>query len=147
MSQASLIPNAPSVIPQAVPQLTPFLPQSMNFTKGITGAMNFPAARGSNTPIFDEDEDVFYIKSVDVYGNTKPIRVFDYKERVSEPDQSQTNSNQMTEEIDQLKTDLSDLKEEIAKLTAAMNSAQSSNHNSNSNQRSYNNRKENRNNG
>lgn len=157
MSQASLINKQimqpRPIVPQAAPLVTPLLPQDLSFAKGITGALNFPAARGSRVTIFDEDEDVFYIKSVDVYGNTNPIRVFDYKERVPESAQNSSNQEAQTktnEEINQLKTELSDLKEQLSNLTKLLSNQhnnqpidQGNQNSNNSNRKNY--RKENRN--
>lgn len=166
MSQASLIntqimqpiTQPRPIVPQPAPLVTPLLPQDLSFTKGITGALNFPAARGSRVTIFDEDEDVFYIKSVDVYGNTNPIRVFDYKERVPESAQNSSNQESQTqtnEEIDQLKTELSDLKGQLSELTKLLSNQHNnqpidqgnpnSNNSNNSNPNRKNYRKENRN--
>lgn len=40
---------------------------------------------GQSAFIMDRESDTFYIKTVDNLGMAKPLRIFDYKERLPEP--------------------------------------------------------------
>lgn len=57
----------------------------LNKAKGLEAAKVFPCGSSSTIPIFDEDEDVFYIKTTDAIGNVTSVRVFEYKEKVILP--------------------------------------------------------------
>lgn len=124
-------------VPPYYNPLTPLMPQGMIWAKGKTEAMNYPMARGTTLPIFDSnEEDIFYVKTVDVYGNTQPLRVFKYEEISStEETVAPVEPSVTTEEFNALKEQLSSLQEEIKKLS----------HNNDVKRQPY--RKENRNNG
>ena len=119
--------------------ITPMMPQGMIWAKGKGEAMNYPMARGTTLPIFDSEDDVFYVKAVDVYGNTQPLRTFKYEELTSQTDDTQSSSTSQVslEEFNSLKSEIEELKEVLVKMTAQ--------NNSNDNRKPY--RKESRNNG
>ena len=129
-------PNQTGVPPYYNP-LTPLMPQGMVWAKGKTEAMNYPMARGTTLPIFDSnEEDVFYIKTVDVYGNTQPLRVFKYEEVTNGEETAQPEAQSVSsDESNALKEQLEAMQEEIKKLS----------HNNDVKRQPY--RKENRNNG
>lgn len=111
-------------------------PSGMVWVKNKTEAMNYPMARGTTLPIFDQNEDdIFYVKSVDVYGNTQPLRVFKYEEIVQPVEVSSEGVS--TEEFNSLKEEIAGLKEELKKALSSQNNDYKKN----------NYRKENRNNG
>ena len=51
--------------------------------KGFEGAKAYPLGANCRVPLFDEDKDIFYIKSTDENGFPS-LRTFDYKERIVE---------------------------------------------------------------
>lgn len=59
--------------------------QQLNEANGLEEATNFPAGPNSKLAIFDKNDDVFYIKQTDGYGNVVYVRTFEYKERVQKP--------------------------------------------------------------
>lgn len=54
-------------------------------TKGFEGAKSYPLGPNSRVALFDDSENVFYVKSTDENG-FPTIRVFDYTERLPEED-------------------------------------------------------------
>ena len=63
----------------------PFTVSGMNWSQGESGAKAYPVAPGNTVPIFDSEEQVIYIKSVDVMGRPLPLKVLEYTERTNEP--------------------------------------------------------------
>jgi len=57
---------------------------TMNWCCGEAGAKSYPVAPGNTVPIFDSEDQTFYIKSVDVMGKPLPLKVYDYIERCTE---------------------------------------------------------------
>lgn len=64
-------------MPQPAAQGTPI------WVQGEGGAKSFLVAPGQSLILMDSEAEVFYIKSTDASGVPLPLRVFDYKERVS----------------------------------------------------------------
>lgn len=60
----------------------------INWCQGIAGAKSYPVAPGQSVMLMDSEGDVFYIKSADASGVPQPLRIFDFKERKPESDQS-----------------------------------------------------------
>lgn len=107
-----------SIAPSYLNSMAPMMPQGMIWVKDKNEAMNYPMPRGTILPIFDQNEDnIFYVKSVDVYGNTQPLRSFKYEE-ITQSEDGTTSSKQTVsvEEFNELKEQLSSLQEEIKKL-------------------------------
>ena len=50
--------------------------------RGEAGANSYPVAPGYSVPLFDKDEQRFFIKSVDISGMPMPLREFKYEEVV-----------------------------------------------------------------
>lgn len=58
----------------------------LNKANGIDEAKAFPCGPNCTIPIFDSDQDTFYIKTTDAFGNTSSFRIFDgFTERVQLP--------------------------------------------------------------
>ena len=107
----------PGVNPYYNP-ITPLIPQGMVWVKDKNEAMNYPMARGTTLPIFDSNEDdIFYVKSVDVYGNTQPLRKFRYEEITDENQTASPNPAVSVDDFNSLKDQISVLQEEIKKLS------------------------------
>jgi len=51
--------------------------------KGIEGAKAYPIGANCRVPLFDENENIFYVKTTDENGFPS-IRIFDYTERIQE---------------------------------------------------------------
>lgn len=71
----------------------------LNKAKGIEGARSFQTGMNSTVPIFDEDEDVFYIKTTDTFGNITSLRKFNFTEEIQLPpiDNRYATVEQLTE--------------------------------------------------
>ena len=65
-------------------QQTPMV-NTINWCQGESGAKSCPVAPGNTVPIFDSEDNVIYIKSVDVMGRPLPLKVLEYTERTTEP--------------------------------------------------------------
>lgn len=55
------------------------------WVQGEAGARSYMVAPGASVLLMDSDSEAFYIKSADPSGMPMPLRIFDYKERVSKP--------------------------------------------------------------
>lgn len=67
-------------------QTTTTVPQPQLFwVNGTEEAERFVVPPGQSAFIMDRESDTFYIKTVDNLGMAKPLRIFDYKERLPEP--------------------------------------------------------------
>lgn len=55
------------------------------WVQGEAGARSYMVAPGASVLLMDSDSEAFYIKSADPSGMPMPLRIFDYKERVSQP--------------------------------------------------------------
>lgn len=64
--------------------VTPPQPQLV-WVNGTEEAERFVVPPGQSAFIMDRESDTFYIKTVDNLGMAKPLRIFDYKERLPEP--------------------------------------------------------------
>ena len=96
----------------------------LNKTKGIEGARAFQTGMNSTVAIFDENEDVFYIKTTDSFGNIMSLRKFNFTEEVQ---LTPIDSRYVT--VDQFEKFKDELKEDI---TNAVKSVQQSSNNSKS---------------
>ena len=67
-----------NTVPQQAPQQ--YQPIGMIWVKGLNGANDYPVARGATLALFDQDDERFYIKSVDMYTNQQTVRAFSYEE-------------------------------------------------------------------
>lgn len=55
----------------------------ITWVQGEAGAKSAFVKPGKSKLLVDSEDDVFYIKSVDISGMPLPLRVFDYKERIN----------------------------------------------------------------
>lgn len=53
----------------------------MIWVQGENSAKAYPVSAGNSIPLFDSENPVIYIKSVDQSGMPLPLRIFDYTER------------------------------------------------------------------
>ena len=117
MAINSLLPQPQTFVNPQSNLVTPMMPGNMAWAKGKNEAMNYPLARGTTLPIFDaNEEDIFYLKSVDVYGNTHPLRKFRYEEITEEENVASSQTGVSAEEFNSLKDQIGALQEEIKKL-------------------------------
>lgn len=66
------------------------------WVQGESGAKSFIVSPGQTVLLMDSESNVFYIKSSDNSGMPMPLRVFDYKERITQ--KPETNQNYITRE-------------------------------------------------
>lgn len=57
----------------------------ITWVQGEASAKAFPVGAGQSVLLMDSEESVFYIKSTDQSGMPQPLRIYDYKERNSQP--------------------------------------------------------------
>ena len=61
--------------------ITPLIePQNAIMVHGVEGARNFNVPKGSLVPLFDDEEDVFYIKTTDLDGMHQRIKKYRFYE-------------------------------------------------------------------
>lgn len=82
--------RAQQYVPQMNAMQTPQIPQAQQATQGTpiwvqgeAGAKSFLVAPGQSLILMDSEAEVFYIKATDQSGVPLPLRIFDYKERLS----------------------------------------------------------------
>lgn len=123
MAPNNFMPNNASLNMPYSGLMTPMMPQGMYWVKGKAEATNFPMARGTTLPIFDSEDDIFYVKNVDVYGNTQPLRVFRYEE-ITQADESSNKTEPVVslEDYNSLKNEITDLKGDISELKKLLQS-------------------------
>lgn len=80
---------------------------------GLNAAKNYHVAPNESIPLWDQEEQVIYLKSADASG-MPTIKILDYTIRESQP-LIQNEANFAT------KDDLAEIKAEIAKLTESLN--------------------------
>ena len=59
--------------------------QKLSEAADINEAKSYVIGMNSTVPIFDKNEDVFYLKSTDIYGNVTSFRKFRYTEEIEKP--------------------------------------------------------------
>lgn len=89
----------------------------MRFVDGIEQVYSYYVSPGSNAHFFDRNKQSFYIKTVDATGNVMPIREFEFKEVIHEPEPT-LNSGITLDQISQLFDE---------KIEAALNKRQNQN--------------------
>lgn len=67
------------------------------WVQGIEGAKAYPVLPGGAVVLWDTEQNVVYVKIVDMSGIPQPIRTFEYNERVDTQQQSE-NKGYVTEE-------------------------------------------------
>ena len=79
------------------PAPTPQPPQSnggINWVQGEAGAKAWFVAPGNTVLLMDSDGSSFYLKTADASGMPQPLRIFDYKERLSNGRQNASESRE-----------------------------------------------------
>lgn len=110
-----MAPNNAAPFATPYPFLNPSVSTSqtgMLFVKDENEALNYPSLRGSMVPLFDSREGVnqFYIKTVDMAGNIKPLQIFKYEEITPKADSS-APTPVSAEEFNSLKSELAEIKQ------------------------------------
>jgi hypothetical protein len=104
-------------------------PQQNNSLAWIQGgeasANAYPVAPGMRMWLFDRDEPIFFIKTMDNSGMPQPLRIFDYKERTANTPSNSVVQTQPTENTDYVsRSEFDAFKSEI---TQAIKQRQNSN--------------------
>lgn len=90
--------------------------QPINWVSGEAGAKSWIMGKGETVLLMDSESQVFYLKSTDQTGMPMPLRVFEYKERVTEAMQNNVmtaNNEYVTrQEYDELKAIVNSLKKD-----------------------------------
>lgn len=94
------------------------------WVQGEAGAKSFLVAPGQSLILMDSEADVFYIKASDAAGMPQPLRIFDYKERVTgaarpvQAAQTQMEQYVTRAEYDAVLTKLADITAKLNAMTA-----------------------------
>lgn len=84
----------------------------ITWVQGENAAKSFPVAAGQSVLLMDSENPVMYIKSTDQSGMPLPLRIFDYTERVTKP-QEETKVNPKPEADYVTKPEFDKFKEEM----------------------------------
>lgn len=87
------------------------------WVQGEAGAKSYLVAPGQSLILMDSEAEVFYIKSTDASGVPQPLRVFDYKERITGINRP-VQAAQMPQEQYVTRAEFDALAAKIAELTA-----------------------------
>ena len=88
------------------PYYNPYLsPSSVIWVQGLAGAQGYAVAPGQTVPLFDSDEQIIYLKSVDMAGRPS-MKTLDYTIR-----EDAVKENYVTK--DELEKMIKDLKESL----------------------------------
>lgn len=94
----------------------PRVNQPINWVSGEAGAKSWIMGKGETVLLMDSESQVFYLKSTDQTGMPMPLRIFDYKERVTEAPQNmvmaQSNEYVTRQEYNELKALVNSLKKD-----------------------------------
>ena len=120
-----MTPNMTAPFASPYPYLNPVpsaSPTGMVFVKDENEALNYPSLRGSMVALFDQREDVkqFYVKTVDMAGNIKPLQTFRYEEITPNAEVS-TSGSVSIEEFNSLKNELDEIKQLLTEQTHSKN--------------------------
>lgn len=87
--QLAQLRSNPAMAQQQQPMQTAQQPQATSngilWCQGEESAKGWMVAPGNTVLLMDSDGSCFYLKSVDASGMPQPLRIFDYKERVTAP--------------------------------------------------------------
>lgn len=86
MSYQPVYPQYNNYIPQPTQQQND---NGILWVQGEAGAKSWAVAPGKSVMLMDSESNTFYIKSSDQSGMPMPLRIFDYTERNSQPQQNQ----------------------------------------------------------
>lgn len=65
---------------------------------GEAGANRYPVTPGNSVPLFDKNEQRFFIKTVDISGMPQPLREFKYEEVIKNPQQEVSTVDYVTKQ-------------------------------------------------
>ena len=82
------------------------------WVQGEAGAKSYLVGAGQSVLLMDSEKNTFYIKSTDMSGMPQPLRVFDYTERVGQPESHAQAALQDYVTRDELNRRLAELKGE-----------------------------------
>ena len=109
--------------PQMTQMTQPVNDTGILWVQGEAGAKSWAVAPGKSVMLMDSESNTFYIKSSDNSGMPMPLRIFDYKERTAQTQQTPAIQHQ---EIDTSKfvtwEDLDKKLEELIKSKVEVNS-------------------------
>lgn len=60
----------------------------INWVQGEAAAKAFPVGAGQSVLLMDSEDSVMYIKSMDASGMPHPLRIFEYKERLTQKNEA-----------------------------------------------------------
>lgn len=72
------------------------------WVQGIEGAKAYPVLPGGAVVLWDTEQNVEYVKIVDMSGIPQPIRTFEYNERVDTQQQSENNGYVTEEKLNEI---------------------------------------------
>ena len=84
-------------------QYQPQYNSSIIWVQGIESAKAYPVAPGNSILLMDSETEQFYIKSADVNGMPKPLRIFSYEELKENTTKSNSDNFITRDEFDELK--------------------------------------------
>lgn len=70
------------------------------FVHGLAGAQNHPVGPGQKVMLFDDTEDVLYVKQADQNGYVLPIETYDLVRREPAPDKQYVTKSELEEILD-----------------------------------------------
>lgn len=76
-------PGYAAAAPQPTQQTPPPTQGSFQWVKSVDEVNDYLMAPNTSAMFFDSNAKCFYVKTVDSLGMAQPLRIFDYKERVS----------------------------------------------------------------
>lgn len=65
---------------------------------GEAGANRYPVASGNSVPLFDKNEQRFFVKTVDISGMPQPLREFKYEEVIKTPQPEMLSNDYITKQ-------------------------------------------------
>lgn len=100
---------------------------------GEAGANRYPVTPGNSVPLFDKNEQRFFIKTVDISGMPQPLREFKYEEVIKTPQPEVSTADFVTkQELDEFQIAITTKMDEIMQKYLS-NQNQSNNRNNKNN--------------
>ena len=100
---------------------------------GEAGANRYPVAPGNSVPLFDKNEQRFFIKTVDISGMPQPLREFKYEEVIKNPQPEVSTADYVTkQELNEFQDAITTKMDEIMQKYM---SNKNNNHNNKNNKR------------
>ena len=87
------------------------------WVQGEAGAKAYPVPANHSAMLMDSEQQIFYIKTVDASGMPNALRIFDYKERNSQPKEKCLEENKNdSSRYEELEKQITVLNEKIKEL-------------------------------